>query len=94
MKIDDIQFHRLETLSRLSVSPEERIRIKRDIERILDYMERLDEVDVTDIEPMVRPIDLENQTREDVIKTGSLPGDILENAYDLQNGFIAVPKIR
>ncbi len=93
MKIDDLQFRRLETLARLPVSPEERTRIKADIERILDYMERLNELDVADLEPMVRPNDLVNQTRKDVVKTNLLSEDILENAYDVQEGCIVVPRV-
>ena len=93
MKIDDLLFHRLEKAARLKVSPEERSRLQADIDRILDYVELLNEVDVSDLEPMVRPVDLVNQTREDVVAARPFPRKILENAYEEQDGYFVVPKI-
>ncbi len=47
----------LENLARLELSEEERIRLMRDFQEILDYMELLNEVDVQGVEPMYTPVE-------------------------------------
>jgi aspartyl-tRNA(Asn)/glutamyl-tRNA(Gln) amidotransferase subunit C len=90
MTIDDRLFRHLEVLSKLTVSESEREKIKADIEQILTYMKCLDEVDVQDVRPMTSPIEEVNRLRNDEIAQKTLPEQLLENAPELDEGFVVV----
>jgi aspartyl-tRNA(Asn)/glutamyl-tRNA(Gln) amidotransferase subunit C len=60
---------------------------------ILGFMEQLNEVDVTGIEPMVSVKPMRLARRADVVTDGNIQGQVLANAPDAREGFFAVPKV-
>ncbi|MCY2963606.1 MAG: Asp-tRNA(Asn)/Glu-tRNA(Gln) amidotransferase subunit GatC [Planctomycetota bacterium] len=61
--------------------------------QILTYVEQLNEVDTTDVEPMAHAVELQNVFREDVVRP-SLPRDLaLSNAPKTDGQFFLVPQI-
>lgn len=66
MDIGDEQLAHLLTLARLELEPDEAARVKHDLSRVLEYFETLAELDTAGVEPLVRPLPVENALRSDV----------------------------
>jgi len=80
-------------LARISISPEEVEKIGAQLGQILTYMEKLNQLDVSQVEPTAHAFPLVNVTRPDEI-TASLPTEeALRNAPASANGLFVVPKI-
>ena len=80
-------------LARLSLSEDEKRTFSQQIGSILQYVEKLNELDTSGIEPTSHVIEMNNVMREDTIRP-SLPVDnALANAPDRSGDFYRVPKI-
>ena len=103
MKITEQVVNRVANLASLELSDDERVRMVRDLNTILEYMDRLDQLDTSNVEPMSqvsagreRANRLETALRDDVLEglRKSLPHDVaLENAPDTDGVFFKVPKV-
>mgnify|MGYP006200099683 CR=1 FL=1 len=60
---------------------------------ILTFMEQLNEVDVTGVEPMTSVTPMRLKRRADVVTDGNIQAQVLKNAPDAREGFFAVPKV-
>ena len=80
-------------LARLALSPEEEQRIGAQLGSVLDYIEKLKEVDVTNVEPTAHAFPLVNVTRPDEVQPSISTEDALRNAPAQANGLFIVPKI-
>lgn len=90
--IDDVK--RLAQLSALTVSDKEAESLRRQIGDILGYVEQLNEVDTTGLQPTYQVSEIENVTRPDEIKDYGVSREkLLENAPDTENGQIKVKKV-
>jgi aspartyl-tRNA(Asn)/glutamyl-tRNA(Gln) amidotransferase subunit C len=88
-----ISIEHLARLARLSVSDDEKRLFADQIDGILNYMEKLNELDTGNVGPTSHVISLSNVVRED-LPTGSLGReDALTNAPDKTDKFYRVPKI-
>lgn len=80
-------------LSRIALSPEELKKLSRQLEAVLEHIDRLNELDTADIPPTSHILPLQNVVRPDV-PTASLPVDkALANAPDRRGAFFGVPKV-
>jgi len=61
--------------------------------RILEYIDKLNELDTTDVEPLYHVIDLKNVFREDIVKESYPREEILKNAPSRTEFFFKVPKV-
>jgi aspartyl-tRNA(Asn)/glutamyl-tRNA(Gln) amidotransferase subunit C len=80
-------------LARLNLSPEEMETFTLQINRILSYMEKLNELDTTTVEPLSHAIDVANAFRDDVVGESLIRGAVLKNAPETEKGFFKVPRI-
>jgi len=80
-------------LARLSLTPEEEQKFGAQLNHILDYIEKLKEVDVTGVEPTAHAFPLVNVTRPDEVRPSLPQEDALRNAPAQANGLFLVPKI-
>ncbi|MDP4146580.1 MAG: Asp-tRNA(Asn)/Glu-tRNA(Gln) amidotransferase subunit GatC [Bacillota bacterium] len=80
-------------LARLSFSEEEKENLIQDLNSVLGYMEKLNRLDTDAVEIIVNPYYLENKFREDKIEPSMKPNSVLENAPDILEQYIVVPKI-
>jgi aspartyl-tRNA(Asn)/glutamyl-tRNA(Gln) amidotransferase subunit C len=80
-------------LARLSLTPEEEQRIGAQLGQVLDYIEKLKEVDVSGVEPTAHAFPLINVTRPDEVRPSISNEDALRNAPATANGLFMVPKI-
>lgn len=79
-------------LAKLELSEEEREQAKKDMGSMLDYIDKLGELDTTDVEPMSHVFPVHNVFREDVVTNGDMHEDILRNAPGEKDGMFIVPK--
>ena len=93
MSIDKDTARRVAHLARIEVDEDRLEPLARDLSRILDFMDELNEVDVDGVEPMTSVTPMELKRRPDVVTEGDIQADILRNAPDAREGFFAVPKV-
>jgi aspartyl-tRNA(Asn)/glutamyl-tRNA(Gln) amidotransferase subunit C len=80
-------------LARLSLTDEEKELFGAQLSSILDYMEKLNELDTENIEPTSHVLSLSNVMREDAPRDSISREDALSNAPDRTDTFYRVPKI-
>ena len=91
--IDREQVHKVANLARLELTPEEEEKFSTQLSDILEYVEHLSELDVTDVAPTTRAIDVSNITREDNLQPYPEREAILSSAPEQEGDFFKVPKI-
>ena len=79
-------------LAKLELNEEEKERAKRDMGEMLDYIDKLNELDTEGVEPMSHIFPVNNVFREDVVTNGDGSGDTLRNAPEQKDGGFKVPK--
>ena len=80
-------------LARLSLAPAEIELFTRQLNDILAYVEKLQELDTTGVEPLAHVIPLFNVMREDVVSQGLDRDTALDNAPAREEGTFVVPRI-
>ena len=80
-------------LARLELTEEEKVKFSKQLGDILKYVEQMNEVDTTGIEPMPHAIPVTNVMREDVVKYEQTKEELMQNAPLEEDGFFRVPKI-
>jgi aspartyl-tRNA(Asn)/glutamyl-tRNA(Gln) amidotransferase subunit C len=80
-------------LARLEFSDEEKQTLMNQLNKILEYMEKLNELDTSNVEPLAQVIPLSNVFREDAVKPSSPVGEVLKNAPAKSDKFFKVPKV-
>ena len=78
--IDDETMENVCILAKLSLSEEEKEKAKAEMQKMLDYVEKLDELDTSEVEPMSHIFQDENVFREDVVTNGDNKEAMLANA--------------
>lgn len=79
-------------LAKLDLTEEEREDAKRDMGRMLDYFDMLNELDTAGVEPMSHAFPLQNVFREDVVTNGDESERTLRNAPEEKDNMFAVPR--
>jgi aspartyl-tRNA(Asn)/glutamyl-tRNA(Gln) amidotransferase subunit C len=93
MSIDIDTARKVAKLARIAVPETELPALADKLSGILGFMEQLNEVDVTGIEPMTSVTPMRLKRRLDVVTDGNIQAQILKNAPDAREGFFAVPKV-
>jgi aspartyl-tRNA(Asn)/glutamyl-tRNA(Gln) amidotransferase subunit C len=93
MKISREQVRHVAALARLELSPKEEERIAGELESILGYVDKLNELDVSNVEPTSHVFDVGMAFREDEVCNRPAVDELLENAPDRWQDFFRVPKI-
>jgi aspartyl-tRNA(Asn)/glutamyl-tRNA(Gln) amidotransferase subunit C len=79
-------------LAKLELSDEEKEAAKSDMARMLDHIDKLNELDTTGVEPMSHVFPVNNVFREDVVINGDDSENILSNAPECKDSAFVVPK--
>ena len=93
MSIDTATARKVAKLARIRVEEADLPKLAEQLSGILGFMEQLNEVDVTGIEPRVSVTPMRLARRADVVTDGNIQGQVLANAPDAREGFFAVPKV-
>lgn len=79
-------------LAKLELSDDEKEQAKKDMGSMLDYIDKLNELDTEGIEPMSHVFPVDNVFREDVVTNGDDREQLLANAPQKKEGTYMVPK--
>lgn len=93
MSVDLATVKRVARLARLAVSDEQAERMTGELNGILGFVEQLDEVDVTGVEPMTSVTPMAMKKRADVVTDGDKAEAIVANAPATDRNFFQVPKV-
>lgn len=93
MSIDIETARRVAKLARIRIEEAALPALANEFNTILGFIEQLNEVDVTGVEPMTSVTPMQLKRREDAVTDGGMQDRILANAPDARAGFFAVPKV-
>ncbi|HET9619569.1 MAG TPA: Asp-tRNA(Asn)/Glu-tRNA(Gln) amidotransferase subunit GatC [Pseudolabrys sp.] len=93
MSVDAATVRRIAHLARIAVAEDEVEHLRGEINAILAFVEQLDEVDVTGIEPMTSVTPMAMKKRADIVTDGEIAEDIVRNAPQTEDNFFLVPKV-
>jgi aspartyl-tRNA(Asn)/glutamyl-tRNA(Gln) amidotransferase subunit C len=93
MSVDTNTVKRVARLARIAVSDAEAEALKGELNTILGFVEQLNEVDVTGVEPMTAVVAMKLRQREDKVTDGGIPEKIVANAPVRADAYFAVPKV-
>lgn len=90
--IDDETIEYVGILAKLELNEEEKEAAKKDMGRMLDYIDKLNELDTEGVKPVSHVFPIYNVFREDIVKNGDDRDQILKNAPESKDGAFKVPK--
>lgn len=91
-RISDETMEYVGILAKLELTGEEREKARADMEKMLDYIDMLQELPTEDVEPMVHIFPVQNVMREDEVTEGDARDAMLQNAPHVKDGCYQVPK--
>lgn len=93
MEVNDAMIDKLAHLSRLQFNQTEKAAIKKDLQQMIEFVEKLNELDLEGVEPMLFMSEEVNVLREDEIKGSISRAEALKNAPLHDEQFFKVPKV-
>ncbi|MFO1090107.1 MAG: Asp-tRNA(Asn)/Glu-tRNA(Gln) amidotransferase subunit GatC [Hyphomicrobiales bacterium] len=93
MSVDQNTVRRIARLARLKVTDAEVPKLEGELNAILKWIEMLNEVDVSKVEPLTSVVAMRMKMRDDTVTDGGIPAKVTANAPDAEDGFFTVPKV-
>lgn len=93
MEVNDALVNKLALLSRLQFSEMEKAEIKNDLQRMIGFVEKLNELNLDGVEPLLHMTEEVNVLREDEVKGSVSREEGLKNAQGSDGVFFKVPKV-
>ena len=93
MSVDTATVRHIARLARIAVSDADVEALAPELNNILGWVEQLQEVDVSGVEPMTAVIPNQLRLRDDQVNDGGKRDAVLANAPLAEHGFFAVPKV-
>ncbi len=98
MSVDTKTVKKIASLARIAITDEDAARLAPELGNILHWIEQLEEVDTSGIEPMTAVIPNTLRLRDDVVDADPLTGggireQLMQNAPQAEHGFFTVPKV-
>lgn len=92
-RITEEQVKHVAHLARLSITDEEAQTYTKQLDKIITFVEQLNELDTEGIEPTTHVLNIQNVLREDEVRESLSNEEALKNAPDHQDGQVKVPSI-
>ena len=93
MTIDLKTIKHISKLSRISVDDEKAKKLVGDMNSIFDFIEKLNELDTDNVEPLTSVAETTLKLRVDEVKSGNIREDVLKNSPDENEDFFVVPRV-
>lgn len=93
MEVNDELVNNIAELARLRFADNEKEEIKLDLQKIIGFIEKLNELDTSGIEPLLHMSDNVNVLREDEVEGSVIREEALANAANHDGSFFKVPKV-
>ena len=91
--IPEVDINYVAKLARINLSEDEKIRFSGQLHSILGYIDKLNELDTSDVEPTAHPHPVENVWQDDEVTSELSVEDALRNAPAQRQNMIVVPKV-
>lgn len=91
-RISNDVIEEVEILAKLQLTSEEKVKAGQDMEEMIDYFDKMNELDTDGIEPMTHIFNMGNVMREDEVTNGDGSDSTLKNAPERQDRAFVVPK--
>ncbi len=93
MEVNHALIDKLSLLARLDIKPAEKEKLRADLQQMIGFIEKLQELDTTGIEPLMHLTEEMNVLREDEVKGSVTIKEALQNAQLKKDRFFMVPKV-
>ena len=93
MTIDLKTIKHISKLSRISVDDEKAKKLAGDMNSIFDFIEKLNELDTDNVEPLTSVAETTLKLRVDEVKSGNIREQVLKNSPDENDDFFVVPRV-
>ena len=93
MEVNDVLIDKLANLAKLKFDPQEKDAIKNDLEKMIGFIKKMDELDTTGVEPLLHMSPNVNVLREDVIQGSMSNAEVLKNVSVSASPYFIVPKV-
>jgi len=93
LKITIADVDHVAMLARLRFDEDQKAGMAEQLSRIVEYVEKLNELDTGDVSPMAHAVPLRNVLRDDEVRPSLDPEEALRNAPDREGDFFRVPRI-
>ncbi|HEX7076649.1 MAG TPA: Asp-tRNA(Asn)/Glu-tRNA(Gln) amidotransferase subunit GatC [Hyphomicrobiaceae bacterium] len=93
MEVDEATVRRIARLARIKITDEEAQGLQSELTGILNWVEQLNEIDTSNVEPMTRVVPISLKKRKDEVTDGNIADDIVKNAPMTDDHFFVVPKV-
>lgn len=93
MEVNHSLIDKLSLLARLEIKPDEKDKLRDDLQQMIGFIEKLQELDTTGIEPLMHLTEEMNVLRADEVKGSVSREEALQNAQLKDNSFFMVPKV-
>lgn len=93
MKIKESDITKVAKLARLDLTQDEKDEFSRQLSGIIEYVEKINELDTSMVEASDHIVELNNVFRKDVVKKSIERSELEKIAPDFKDGYIVVPKI-
>ena len=93
MEVNDEMIDKLANLSRLQFNEGEKEEIKNDLEKMIRFINKLNEIDTTGVKPLLHMSDEVNVLRDDIVEGSISTEDALKNAPHHNDKYFLVPKV-
>jgi len=80
-------------LSRLSIDNEKEEKIVQDLDNIIEFVDQLNDIDTSNVEPLTNPLEKTAKTRSDQITAKNLKTELLEIAPSSNDDYFLVPRV-
>jgi len=94
MKVDEKEVKSIARLAKLTFNKKELSRLQEEMNKILDYMEKLNQLDTEKIDPIYYVFEYDTPFRRDESETSFTLEKALKNAPQKDDGFFLVPKVK
>jgi len=89
--IKDVEY--VAKLAKLKLSQEEKRRFQKELDKVIRYIDQLNQVDTENVPPTSHVVPMQNVLREDKVKPSLTQKEALANAPDKKDGHFRVPKV-
>lgn len=93
MQVDEATVQRIARLARIKITADEAKALEKELSGILNWVEQLDEVDTSGVEPMTRVVPIALPMRTDDVTDGDIADQVTKNAPQTEDHFFVVPKV-
>jgi aspartyl-tRNA(Asn)/glutamyl-tRNA(Gln) amidotransferase subunit C len=93
MSVDRDTVARIARLARIRVPEGDLDRLAGELNKIIGWVEQLDQVDVAGVEPMASVVAMKLRRRTDAVTDGNCADEVLANAPSAADGYFTVPKV-